>query len=66
LVTEVSLVAAALWCCGGYTSLKGSVEPIVREVKKYYIKSRRIRMPYVQKIKVRITGLVTSYVGTAF
>jgi len=47
LVTEGFLVAAAYWCYGGYTSLKGSVGPIVREVKKYYIKSRRIRMPYM-------------------
>jgi hypothetical protein len=66
LVTEVSLVAAAFWYYRGYTFLKGSVGPIVREVKKYYIKSRRIRMPYMQNIKERISGLFTSCVGTAF
>jgi hypothetical protein len=39
---------------------------IVWEMKKYYIESGRRGISYIQKKEGRLTGLLTSYVGTAF
>jgi hypothetical protein len=43
-----------------------SVSPTAWEVEKYYIQSRRRGISYVQYKEGRLTGLVTSCVGTAF
>jgi hypothetical protein len=46
--------------------MKKTAGPIVPERKKYYKESRRTGTSHKQQKEARLTGLVTSCVGTAF
>jgi hypothetical protein len=41
-----------------------SVGPIVGEIKKYYVESRRKGISYIQQKEDELMGLVTSLIGT--
>jgi len=52
--------------CGAGEGWKRSAGPIMLEMKKYYLKSRSIGIPYMKYVNGMLTGLVTFCVETAF
>jgi hypothetical protein len=51
---------------GAVEGWKRSVGPFMREMKKYYLKSRRRGISYVKEVNGRLTGLVRFCVETDF
>jgi hypothetical protein len=51
--------------CGAGEGWRRSAGPIMCEMKKYYIESRQRGIWYIQENEGRLTGLVTSCIGTA-
>jgi hypothetical protein len=52
--------------CGAREGWKRSVEPIMGEMKKYYLETRTRGISYMKYVNRRLNGLVTFCVETAF